>query len=131
MHLFTNVLVLVLMTLPPPYSQLSFIALFSWNVHGFPAKDWGLHDPTDGGFFNIEAHPPLHYDSLPGAPPVPTDPNDPAVSFMYDPVRLGTAGVQTSGQKKTSGQLQVGSVNLLVLVLWKALHLPCCLEHLT
>ncbi|XP_039477959.1 uncharacterized protein LOC116322205 isoform X5 [Oreochromis aureus] len=66
-------------------SQLPFIALFSWNVHGFPAK---------------------------GAPPVPTDPNDPAVSFMYDPVRLGTAGVQTSPPnfRATPAQLETGQL---------------------
>lgn len=44
---------------------------------------------------NTQAHPPPDYGSLPGAPPVHIDPNDPAVSFMYDPVRLRTSRPKT------------------------------------
>ncbi|XP_030603216.1 uncharacterized protein LOC115792812 [Archocentrus centrarchus] len=64
------------------------IALLGWNVHCFPVEDWRQHDPNKVGFLNTQAHPHPHYGSFPGAPPVLTDPNDPAVSFMYDPVRL-------------------------------------------
>ncbi|XP_023145539.1 uncharacterized protein LOC111581556 [Amphiprion ocellaris] len=69
-------------------SQLLLIALLSWNVHCFPAKNawsWNQHNPDGSGLSNMEGNPDLGYSSPPpNFPPPPNDPNDPAVSFLYD-----------------------------------------------
>ncbi|XP_051233599.1 uncharacterized protein LOC127350742 [Dicentrarchus labrax] len=65
-------------------SQLLLIALLSWNVHSFPAKNsWSWRSPDEGSFTNMEMPPGYSFQS---APALPSSAIYPAVSFPYEGV---------------------------------------------
>ncbi|XP_073338499.1 uncharacterized protein [Pagrus major] len=77
------------MTMTIPASQLLLFALLSWNVHCYPVKTvkngWSQRDPNEGSYTSMEAFPGFYYGSSQSFPAQPSDVNDPAVSFLYEP----------------------------------------------
>nr|XP_019952726.1 PREDICTED: uncharacterized protein LOC109635790 [Paralichthys olivaceus] len=71
-------------------SLLLLFSVFCWNVHCFPTKKgWRQDNPYGGSFSNVETRPGRHSSLSQVAPAQPTNMNDPAVSYFYDPMEGG------------------------------------------